>query len=110
MQYPCKAQVICSGDHKAAHGLTGYSRRVFSEPSGSSGKLIVCFLATMDLNSLQKRIQELRQEISDLADIDKKNRVGGSLVGWHDRTEHQSRLARIQEIKEELEELIPIKR
>jgi len=61
----------------------------------------------MDLPNLRKRIQELRGEISDLVAIDKENRIQGSLVGWHHQTEHQARLTRIQEIKEELQKLIP---
>ena len=61
----------------------------------------------MDLPNFKKRIQELRGEISDLVAIDKENRIQGSLVGWQHQVEHQARLTRIQEIKEELEKLIP---
>ena len=61
----------------------------------------------MDLPNLKKRIQELRGEISDLVAIDKENRIPGSLVGWQHQVEHQARLTRVQEIKEELEKLIP---
>jgi hypothetical protein len=53
--------------------------------------------------TLKKRIQELRGEISDLVAIDKENRIQGSLVGWQHQVEHQARLTRVQEIKEELE-------
>jgi hypothetical protein len=60
----------------------------------------------MDLHNLKKRIQELRGEISDLVAIDKEKRIQGSLVGWQHQMEHQARLTRIQEIKEELEKLI----
>ncbi len=61
----------------------------------------------MDLPNLKKRIQELRGEISDMVAIDKENRIQGSLVGWQHQVEHQTRLTRVQEIKEELEKLIP---
>jgi len=61
----------------------------------------------MNLHSLKKRIQELRGEISDLVAIDKENRIQESLVGWQRQKEHQARLTRIQEIKEELEKLMP---
>jgi hypothetical protein len=60
----------------------------------------------MDLHKLKKRIQELRGEISDLVATDKENRIQGSIVGWQHQVEHQARLTRIQEIKEELEKLI----
>jgi uncharacterized protein YigA (DUF484 family) len=65
----------------------------------------------MDLPNLKKRIQELRGEISDLVAINKENRIQGSLVGWQHQVEHQvehqARLTRVQEIKDELEKLIP---
>ena len=64
----------------------------------------------MDLQNLKKRIQELRGEISGLVAIDKEKRIQGSLVGWQHQMEHQARLTRIQEIKEELEKLMPGKR
>ncbi len=61
----------------------------------------------MDLPNLKKRIQELRGEISDMVAIDKENGIQGWLVGWEHQVEHQTRLTRVQEIKEELEKLIP---
>jgi hypothetical protein len=55
----------------------------------------------VDLRAVQARIEKLRQEISALIAADKENRVRGSLIGWEDRKQHETRLARIQEIKEE---------
>jgi hypothetical protein len=57
--------------------------------------------------TLKNAFKSLRGEISDLVAIDKENRIHGSLVGWQHQVEHQARLTRVQEIKEELEKLIP---
>jgi hypothetical protein len=46
----------------------------------------------MDLHNLQKRIQELRREMSDLVAIDKGNRTRNSFVGRQHQMEHQARL------------------
>jgi hypothetical protein len=53
----------------------------------------------------ENAVRALRQEISDLVAADRKQRIRGALVGWEDRMQHDTRLARIQEIKEILEKL-----
>ena len=53
----------------------------------------------------EKAVQALRKEISDLLAADKAHRVRGSIVGWDDRKQHEARLTRIQEIKEQLDKL-----
>ena len=59
----------------------------------------------IDAKAARERIDKLRQEISALIAADKENRIRGSFVGWNDRKQHDIRLTRIQEIKEELQKL-----
>lgn len=59
----------------------------------------------VDPKVVRERIETLRKEIAALVSADKENRVRGSFVAWEDRKQHDIRLARIQEIKAELEKL-----
>lgn len=59
----------------------------------------------IDAKAVRERIDKLRQEISALIATDKDDRIRGSIVGWNDRKQHDIRLERIQEIKEELQKL-----
>ena len=54
----------------------------------------------------EQAVRALRQEISELVATDREHRIRGSFVGWEDRKLHDARLARIQEIKEQLEALL----
>jgi hypothetical protein len=64
----------------------------------------------VDPKAVRERIETLRKEIAVLVAADKKNRVRNSFVAWEDRKQHDIRLARIQEIKKELEQLTRGKR
>ena len=48
------------------------------------------------------KARALRQELSDLLAADHKHRTRGLYVVSSDQKQHQDRLARVQEIKEEL--------
>jgi archaellum component FlaC len=58
------------------------------------------------LEQVRTRIEELRNEIEDLTKIDKRERLTRqSGVPWDGRTQHEARIVRINEIKEELVKL-----
>jgi archaellum component FlaC len=58
------------------------------------------------LEQVRARIEELRNEIEDLTKTDKRERLTRqSWVPWDGRTQHEARIARINEIKEELAKL-----
>ena len=55
---------------------------------------------------VRKRIQELRQEIDNLRKLDQKQRLSRqSQVPWDAQKQHEARVARMDEIKEELVKL-----
>jgi prefoldin subunit 5 len=52
---------------------------------------------------VRKRIQELRQEIDDLRKLDQQQRLSRqSQVPWDAQKQHEARVSRMDEIKEEL--------
>jgi hypothetical protein len=51
------------------------------------------------------RSRALRQELFDLVAADQKHRTRNFHVVWSDLKQHQDRLARVHEIKEELAKL-----
>jgi prefoldin subunit 5 len=58
------------------------------------------------LEEVRNRIQELRQEIENLRKLDKEQRLSRqSQVPWDTQKQHEARVARMDEIKEELAEL-----
>ena len=58
------------------------------------------------LEEIRERIQVLRQEIEKLSKADQKQRLGRqSQVSWDSRKLHEARVARMDEIKEELVKL-----
>jgi len=58
------------------------------------------------LEEVRNRIQELRQEIENLRKLDKEQRLSRqSQVPWDTQKQHEARVARMDEIKEELGEL-----
>jgi hypothetical protein len=58
------------------------------------------------LEQVRTRIEELRNEIQDLTKIDKRERLTRqSGVPWEGRTQHDARIVRINEIKDELVKL-----
>jgi prefoldin subunit 5 len=58
------------------------------------------------MEEVRKRIQELRQEIETLRKLDQEQRLSReSQVPWDARKQHEARLARMDEIKEELLQL-----
>jgi hypothetical protein len=58
------------------------------------------------LEQVRARIEELQNEIEDLTKIDKRERLTRqSEVPWDGRTQHEARIVRINEIKEELAKL-----
>jgi archaellum component FlaC len=58
------------------------------------------------LEQVRARIEELRIEIEDLTKTDKRDRLTRqSGVPWDGRTQHEARIVRINEIKEELAKL-----
>ena len=55
---------------------------------------------------LRKRIQELRHEIEELREVDQQRRLSRqSQVPWDAQKQHEARVARMDEIKEELSKL-----
>ena len=55
---------------------------------------------------VRKRVQELRQEIDNLRKLDQGQRMSReSQVPWDARKQHEARVARMDEIKEELVKL-----
>ena len=54
----------------------------------------------------EQAVRALRQEISELVATDREHGIRGSFVAWEDRKQHDARLARIQEIKEQLAALL----
>jgi hypothetical protein len=59
-----------------------------------------------ELEQVRTRIEELRNEIQDLTKIDKRERLTRqSGVPWEGRTQHDARIVRINEIKDELVKL-----
>ena len=55
------------------------------------------------LEEARNRIQELRQEIENLSQLDQVRRLSRqSQVPWDSQKQHEARLARMDEIKEEL--------
>ena len=48
------------------------------------------------------RIQVLRREIEELIIADRRGRLPGGIVCWTDRKQHETRLARMNEIRREL--------
>jgi hypothetical protein len=58
------------------------------------------------LEEVRNRIQELRQEIENLRKLDRERRLSRqSQVPWEGQTQHEARLARMDEIKDELAKL-----
>jgi archaellum component FlaC len=58
------------------------------------------------LEQVRARIEELRNEIEDLTKTDERERLTRqSGVPWDRRTQHDARIVRINEIKEELVKL-----
>jgi hypothetical protein len=58
------------------------------------------------LEQVRARIEELRIEIEDLTETDKRDRLTRqSGAPWDGRTQHEARIVRINEIKEELAKL-----
>ena len=58
------------------------------------------------MEEVRKRIQELRQEIETLRKLDQEQRLSReSQVPWDALKQHDARLARMYEIKEELDKL-----
>jgi archaellum component FlaC len=58
------------------------------------------------LEQVRARIEELRNEIEDLTKTDKRDRLTRqSGVPWDGRTQHEARIVRLNEIKEELAKL-----
>jgi prefoldin subunit 5 len=52
---------------------------------------------------VRKRIQELRHEIEELRKVDQQQRLSRqSQVPWDAQKQHEARVARMDEIKEEL--------
>ena len=58
------------------------------------------------LEEVRNRIQDLRQEIENLRQLDQEQRLSRqSQVPWEWQTQHQARVERMDEIKEELGKL-----
>jgi phosphoenolpyruvate carboxylase len=58
------------------------------------------------LEEVRNRIQDLRQEIENLRQLDKERRLNRQIqVPWQEQTQHEARLARMDEIKDELGKL-----
>jgi hypothetical protein len=99
-----KTELCCFG----TLGLTRPSGRLPKQ----SGRERKCDVTKNDRKNMEvnpkvvrERVETLRKEIAALVSADKENRVRGSFVAWEDRKQHDIRLARIQEIKTELEKL-----
>jgi prefoldin subunit 5 len=59
------------------------------------------------LEEVRTRIQELRQEIENLRKLDQQQRLSRqSQVPWDSQKQHEARLARMEEIKDELGKLV----
>ena len=57
----------------------------------------------LEAEEVRKRIQELRQEIENLSKLDQEQRLSRqSQVPWDAQKQHEARVARMDEIKEEL--------
>jgi prefoldin subunit 5 len=55
------------------------------------------------VEEVRKRIQELRHEIEELRKVDQQQRLSRqSQVPWDAQKQHEARVARMDEIKEEL--------
>jgi hypothetical protein len=55
------------------------------------------------LGEIRSRIQELRNEIEELRKVDREKRLSRqSQVSWDAQKQHETRIARMDEIKEEL--------
>jgi prefoldin subunit 5 len=60
----------------------------------------------LGVEEVRKRIQELRQEIETLRNLDQEQRLKReSQVPWDIQKQHEARVARMDEIKEELVKL-----
>ena len=58
------------------------------------------------MEEVRKRIQELRREIETLRNLDQEQRLKReSQVPWDTQKQHEARVARMDEIKEELVKL-----
>jgi prefoldin subunit 5 len=58
------------------------------------------------LEEIRARIQELRHEIEELRKVDQRQRLSRqSQVSWDGQKQHEARVARMDEIKEELVKL-----
>ena len=59
-----------------------------------------------DLEYIRSRTQALRREIEDLCALDRQQRTGRqSQVSWDAEKQHEARVVRMDEIKEELDKL-----
>ena len=54
----------------------------------------------------EQAVRALRQEISDLLVLDQNKRTNSGRVGWEDEKQHRVRIARINQIKAELQALL----
>jgi len=58
------------------------------------------------LEEIRTRVQELLREIEELSKLDQQQRLGRqSQVPWDAQKQHEARVARMDEIKEELVKL-----
>ena len=58
------------------------------------------------LEEVRTRIQELRQEIENLRKLDQEQRLSRqSQMPWEGQKQHEARVARMDEIKDELNKL-----